>query len=125
MPWAVKLSCERFPPDRYVDFAGPLCFSARHPTQLYEMLLEGFVLFAVLWLLAQKPRPVMTISAWFLVVYGLGRSAVEFIRLPDAHIGYLFNTDWLTRGIVLSLPMIIVGLVLLVLARRNTHAPIS
>ncbi len=48
VPWAMKLSCERFPPDRYIDFAGPLCLSPRHPTQLYEMLLEGFLLFCYL-----------------------------------------------------------------------------
>ena len=125
VPWAMKLSCELFPPDRYVDFAGPLCFSPRHPTQLYQMLLEGLVLFAVLWLLSSKPRPVMTISGVFLLGYGLARCAVEFIRLPDAHIGYIMNTDWLTRGIVLSVPMIIVGLFLLILAKRNQNAAIS
>jgi len=119
LPWAMKLSCEQFPPDRYVDFAGPLCFAARHPTQLYEMLLEGFLLFILLWLISARQRPVMTVSGWFLLLYGLARCAVETIRLPDAHIGYLMNTDWLTRGIVLSLPMIIVGLVLLVLAKRR------
>ena len=89
------------------------------------MLLEGIVLFVVLWLLSSKPRPVMTVSGWFLLGYGLGRSAVEFVRLPDAHIGYLLNTDWLTRGIVLSVPMIIVGLFLLILAKRNKNAAIS
>jgi len=125
VPWAMKLSCEQFPPDRYIDFAGPLCFSPRHPTQLYEMLLEGLVLFAVLWLLSAKPRPLMTITGCFLLLYGLARSAVEFIRLPDAHVGYLLNSDWLTRGIVLSVPMIIVGLILLILAKRNHNAAIS
>ncbi len=125
LPWAIKLSCERFPPAVYTDYAGPLCYSPRHPTQLYEMLLEGIVLFTVLWLLSNKPRPVMAISGWFLLGYGLARSAVEFIRLPDAHIGYLLNTDWLTRGIVLSVPMIIVGLYLLILANRNRNAAIS
>jgi len=126
LPWAMKLSCERFAPDRYVDFAGPLCFSARHPSQLYEMLFEGILLFAVLWFISARPRPVMTVSGWFLLLYGLARSGVELIRLPDAHIGYLMNTDWLTRGIVLSLPMIIVGVVLLVLAKRGAdNAAIS
>jgi len=119
LPWAMKLSCERFAPERYVDFAGPLCFSARHPSQLYEMLFEGVLLFAVLWLISARRRPVMTVSGWFLLLYGLARSGVELIRLPDAHIGYLMNTDWLTRGIVLSLPMIIVGVILLVLAKRS------
>ncbi len=121
----MKLSCEQFPPDRYVDFAGPLCFSARHPTQLYEMLFEGIILFIALWLLSAKPRPTMTITGFFLLLYGMARSAVEFIRLPDAHIGYLLNTDWLTRGIVLSVPMIIVGLILITLAKRNQNAAIS
>jgi len=125
VPWAVKLSCEQFPPSRYVDFAGPLCYSPRHPTQLYEMLLEGLLLFAALWLLSARPRPVMTVSGYFLLIYGLARSGVELIRLPDAHIGYLLGTDWLTRGIVLSLPMIIVGVILLIVARRKPNAAIS
>jgi len=126
VPWAMKLSCQQFPPERYIDFAGPLCLTARHPTQLYEMLFEGIFLFTALWLISARQRAVMTISGWFLLLYGLARSGVEMIRLPDAHIGYLMNTDWLTRGIVLSLPMIIVGLVLLVLAKRSAdNAAIS
>jgi len=126
LPWAIKLSCKQFPADRYVDFAGPLCYSARHPSQLYEMLLEGILLFIALWLISARPRPYMTVSGYFLLLYGLTRSAVEFIRLPDAHIGYLLNTEWLTRGIVLSLPMIIVGVILLVLAKRGAdNAAIS
>ena len=126
LPWAIKLSCEQFPAERYVDYAGPLCFSARHPTQLYEMLLEGVLLFVALWLISSRRRPTMIVSGWFLLLYGLARCAVEFIRLPDAHIGYLMGTDWLTRGIVLSLPMIIVGVILLVLAKRGAkHAAIS
>ena len=119
VPWGVKLSCEQFSPEYYVDYAGPLCFSPRHPTQLYEMLLEGLLLFAILWFLARKPRPMMLISGCFSLLYGIARCAVEFIRLPDAHIGYLMNTDWLTRGIVLSLPMIIVGVFLLLLVKRE------
>ena len=125
VPWAMKLSCERFPPQTFTDYAGPLCFSPRHPTQLYEMLFEGLLLFAVLWLLSARPRPLMTLSGAFLLLYGLARCGVELIRLPDAHIGYLLGTDWLTRGIVLSLPMIIVGLIFLLLARRDSNAAIS
>ncbi len=119
VPWAMKLSCDRFPPDRYIDFAGPLCFSPRHPTQLYEMLFEGLILFAVLWVLSAKPRPVMNVSGYFLLLYGIARTGVEFIRLPDAHIGYLMNTDWLTRGMVLSAPMIIVGFALIIYSQRE------
>ena len=119
VPWAMKLSCEQFPPERYIDFAGPLCFSPRHPTQLYEMLFEGLILFAVLWIISAKPRPVMSVSGYFLLLYGIARTGVEFIRLPDAHIGYLMNTDWLTRGIVLSVPMIIVGFAFIIYSRRD------
>jgi phosphatidylglycerol:prolipoprotein diacylglycerol transferase len=90
------------------------------------MLLEGFLLFLALWLISAKPRPVMTVSGYFLLLYGLARSSVEFIRLPDAHIGYLMNTEWLTRGIVLSVPMIIVGVILLIMAKRGgNNAAIS
>ncbi len=124
-PWAIKLSCEQFPADRFVDYAGPLCFSPRHPSQLYEMLLEGVFLFIVLWIISSKPRPVMMVSGFFLLLYGLARTGVEFIRLPDAHIGYLLQTDWLTRGIVLSVPMIIVGLVFIIYAHRNRHETVS
>ncbi len=126
VPWAMKLSCEQFPADRFIDFAGPLCYSARHPSQLYEMLLEGFLLFVVLWIISSKPKPVMTVSGYFLMLYGIARTSVEFIRLPDAHIGYLMQTDWLTKGIVLSVPMIVVGLIIIAYARKgDSHAPIS
>jgi phosphatidylglycerol:prolipoprotein diacylglycerol transferase len=126
VPWAMKLSCEQFPPDRFVDFAGPLCFSPRHPSQLYEMIFEGLLLFVLLWLISAKPRPVMAVSGYFLMFYGVARTGVEFIRLPDAHIGYLLNTDWLTRGIVLSVPMIIFGIGFIIFAhRKNRDAAIS
>ena len=124
--WAMKLSCEQFPPDRYVDFAGPLCFSPRHPSQLYEMIFEGLLLFVVLWVISARPKPVMVVSGYFLLLYGTARTGVEFIRLPDAHIGYLLNTDWLTRGIVLSVPMIIFGIGFIIFAyRNNRNAAIS
>ena len=126
LPWAMKLSCKQFPPDRYVDFAGPLCFSPRHPSQLYEMILEGLLLFVILWLISAKPRPIMTVSGYFLMLYGVARTGVEFIRLPDAHIGYLLNTNWLTMGIVLSVPMIIFGIGFIIFAhRKNRDAAIS
>ena len=126
VPWAIKLSCEQFPADRYIDFAGPLCFSPRHPSQLYEMLFEGVLLFILLWFISAKPKPVMTVSGYFLLLYGLARSSVELIRLPDAHIGYLLNTEWITRGLVLSVPMIIVGLAFIIYARRaGNNATVS
>jgi phosphatidylglycerol---prolipoprotein diacylglyceryl transferase len=87
----------------------------RHPSQLYEALLEGLVLFAVLWLYTSKPRPRLAPSGLFLVMYGAARSIVEFVRIPDEQIGYLAG-GWLTMGMVLSLPMILIGVALIVWA---------
>ncbi len=80
----------------------------RHATQLYEATLEGLILFIILWIYTSKKRPIGFPSAVFLIVYGLFRIFIEFFRLPDAHIGYLFG-DWLTLGQVLTLPMMIIG----------------
>ena len=121
VPWAMRVSCERFSElclDKLrlpagADFTPPL-----HPTQLYESLLEGVALFILLWLFSSRPRPMMAVSGLFLVGYGLFRFGVEFLRLPDAHIGYLaFN--WLTMGQLLTLPMLAGGVVLLFLAYRR------
>ena len=91
---------------------------ARHPSQLYEAFLEGLVLFVVLFLYARRPRPLMAVSGLFLLLYGVFRFAVEFVRLPDDGIYIAFG--WLTRGQLLSAPMIVLGIVFLVLAyRRN------
>ena len=106
LPWAMV-----FPDER----AGGI---PRHPSQLYEALLEGVLLFIILWCYSAKPRPTMAVSGLFLLGYGIFRSAIEFVREPDAHIGYL-ALGWVTMGHVLSLPMIIAGIVLLVLAYRN------
>ncbi len=94
---------------------------ARHASQLYEALLEGLVLFVIVWLFSARPRPTMAVSGLFLVGYGVFRSAVEFVRLPDAHIGYL-AFGWLTMGHVLTLPLLLLGLVLLGLAYRSGHS---
>jgi len=89
--------------------AGPL---PRHPSMLYEFFLEGVVLFIILWLYARKPRPLGAISGLFAIFYGVFRFLVEFVREPDAHIGYL-AFGWVTMGQVLSLPLILVGVFLL------------
>lgn len=94
--------------------AGP---EPRHPSMLYEALLEGAVLLAVLLLFARKPRPALAASGLFLLLYGIFRSLVELVRVPDAHIGYL-AWGWVTMGQVLSLPMIAVGAGMLVWAYR-------
>jgi len=89
----------------------------RHPTQLYEALLEGLLLFIILWFYSAKPRPKMAVSGLFLFAYGVFRFGVEFVREPDAHLGYL-AFDWVTMGQVLSFPMILVGIVMLVFAKK-------
>ena len=90
----------------------------RHPSQLYEAFLEGLCLFVILWWFSARPRPLMAASGLFLLGYGLFRFAVEFVREPDAHLGYP-GFGWLTMGQVLSFPMIVVGIVLFVLAYRR------
>lgn len=79
----------------------------RHPSQLYQALCEGLILFIVLWWFSSKPRPRMAVSAVFLTGYGLARFIVEFFREPDN--GQLF-IGWMSKGQFLSLPMILVGL---------------
>jgi phosphatidylglycerol:prolipoprotein diacylglycerol transferase len=90
----------------------------RHASQLYEAFFEGLCLFTIVWVFALKPRPRMAVTGLFLATYGLARFGVEFVRLPDAHIGYM-AWGWLTRGQVLSAPMIIGGILLIILAYRK------
>jgi phosphatidylglycerol:prolipoprotein diacylglycerol transferase len=90
----------------------------RHASQLYEALLEGLVLFAVLWWFTSRPRPQLAPSGLFLVLYGTFRFLIEFVRLPDADIGYL-AFGWLTMGQLLSLPMIVAGIAMLAWASRT------
>lgn len=91
---------------------------ARHPSQLYQALLEGLVLFIIIWWFSSKPRPRLAVSGLFAVCYGSFRFFVEFFRQPDDQLGFI-AFDWLTMGQLLSLPMIIAGLVFLVLAYTN------
>ncbi|MCC2596876.1 prolipoprotein diacylglyceryl transferase [Pusillimonas sp. MFBS29] len=93
---------------------------ARHPSQLYEMGLEGFVLFAVVWWFARKPRATGQVSALFLMGYGTFRFLVEFTREPDQYLGLL--TAGLSMGQLLSLPMILIGAIIFVVAgKKSTH----
>jgi phosphatidylglycerol---prolipoprotein diacylglyceryl transferase len=89
----------------------------RHASQLYQAALEGVALFVILWLFSARRPPRMAVSGMFALGYGVFRFAVEFVRLPDAHIGYL-AWGWLTMGQVLSLPMVLLGITLLWLAYR-------
>ncbi len=105
LPWAVVFSVGDVP---------------RHPSQLYEALLEGVVMFCVLWALSRRvpPRPQGTFLGTFLLLYGVFRFCIEFVRLPDAQLGYL-AFGWLTMGQVLSVPLVVIGAVELVLAARR------
>jgi len=96
--------------------AGPL---PRHPTQLYEAALEGVALFVIVWLYSRAPRRAGAVSGVFLVGYAVFRFAVEFVRLPDAQLGYL-AWGWLTMGQVLCVPMALFGAWLI--ARRSGAA---
>jgi phosphatidylglycerol:prolipoprotein diacylglycerol transferase len=121
LPWGMRVSCEKLgaycrglPPGS--EWSPPL-----HVSQLYEAALEGLALFLILWIFSAKPRPPMAVSGMFLLFYGIFRFSVEFVRLPDAHIGYL-AFGWLTMGQVLSLPMILFGVLLVILAYRGARS---
>jgi phosphatidylglycerol:prolipoprotein diacylglycerol transferase len=86
-----------------------------HPSQLYEAALEGVVMFAILWWFTAKPRWRLAPAGLFLALYGLFRFAVEFVRVPDADIGYI-AFGWLTMGQILSLPVVAAGLAMLAFA---------
>ena len=99
VPWAVLFSTK---PD------GP-----RHPSQLYEAGLEGVILFIVVWCYSAKPRASGRVSGLFVGGYGVFRFFVEFFREPDAHLGPVL-LNWMSMGQLLSVPMILLGLVLLI-----------
>ena len=90
----------------------------RHPSQLYQAFTEGVVLFVLVWWFASRPRPRMAVSGLFVMGYGIARFITEFFRQPDADQGFIL-LGWMTKGQILSLPMIIGGLVLLIWAYKN------
>lgn len=87
---------------------------ARHPSQLYQAFLEGIVLFSIVFWFSRKPRPRAAVSSLFLIIYGMARFIVEFVREPDSHLKADLLFDWMTRGQLLSLPMIGLGLAIFV-----------
>ena len=95
----------------------------RHPTQLYEALLEGLLLFVVINLLVRYTRALKhpgLIAGVFGIGYAVTRTFVEFFRLPDIQVGYLYG-GWLTMGMVLSVPILIAGVALIVYALRPSR----
>ena len=133
LPWAMVFA-NAIEPDgwrserlRAAWEAGALDHLARHPSQLYQAAGEGLALFVLLWVYARRPRPVAAVAGLFLAGYGAFRLVAEFFREPDAHIGYLAG-DWLTMGMLLSLPMVVAGLAVKVIAysvaaRRAEEVP--
>jgi phosphatidylglycerol:prolipoprotein diacylglycerol transferase len=111
MPWGIIYSND------------PLSL-VRHPSQLYQAFFEGLVMFLILFLVAKKNPPKKLLSGMFLLLYGTFRSITENFRTPDSHIGFdLFDT--LTRGQLLSLPMIIFGIVLIYLSLKKNNESVS
>ncbi len=103
-----------------VVFGGAAGMMPRHPSQLYEAVLEGLVIFCVLFALSRRlpPRPRGTFVGAFLVLYGIFRFLIEFVREPDVQLGYLWG-GWLTMGQLLSAPLVVAGVALLVYAARR------
>jgi phosphatidylglycerol:prolipoprotein diacylglycerol transferase len=102
--------------------SGALDEFARHPSQIYQALLEGVALFAVVWLFSTRPRPVGAVGGMFLAGYAVFRFIAEFFREPDAHLGFI-AFEWLTMGQLLSLPMLIIGIGLILYAYRSDRKP--
>ena len=94
----------------------------RHPSQIYQFLMEGVLLFILLWLYARKPRQMGQVSGAFLTGYGLFRFIAEYFREPDAHLGLL--ALGMSMGQWLCIPMIVAGVLMWVWAtRRQPPAP--
>ena len=84
----------------------------RHPSMLYEALLEGLILFYILLMLSKFKQKQGVLTSSFLIIYSVFRSSIELVRVPDIQIGYLYS-NWLTMGMILSLPMFLAGITLL------------
>lgn len=100
-----------------VVFGGAAGLVPRHPTQLYEAMLEGVLLFVVLYALSRRnpPLPRGSFTGVFLLLYGICRFLIEFVREPDIQLGYLAG-GWLTMGQVLSVPLVIAGVAMIIYA---------
>jgi phosphatidylglycerol:prolipoprotein diacylglycerol transferase len=95
----------------------------RHPSQAYQFLMEGLLLFILLWLYARKPRARAAVSAMFLIGYGFFRFVAEFFREPDAHLVWLQQSTGLSMGQWLCVPMILAGIALWVWAQKRAAVP--
>lgn len=105
-----------------VVFGGLAGDMPRHPSQLYEGVLEGLVIFIVLFSMSfrKPPFPRGSFIGVFLILYGIFRILIEFVREPDIQLGYL-AFGWVTMGQVLSLPLIVAGALIVIYAIRTKH----
>ncbi|SEH65716.1 Prolipoprotein diacylglyceryl transferase [Rhizobium tibeticum] len=119
VPWGMVFC------NQYIEKTNGYCPGddfVRHPSQLYEAGLEGIVLLLVLAVLIYGFRALKApgfVTGVFVCGYALSRIFVEFFREPDAQLGYLLGTNWLTMGMVLSTPMVLLGIWAMLLARRQ------
>ncbi|MDB5777314.1 MAG: prolipoprotein diacylglyceryl transferase [Herbaspirillum sp.] len=93
----------------------------RHPSPIYQALVDGVLLFIILWLYARHARPLMAVAGMFSLLYGCARFFTEYFRVPD------YNVSWagitISAGQMLSIPMIVLGIILLAVAYRRRTAP--
>ncbi len=107
LPWAMLWPDNRYPLEPVPTFLEGL----RHPSPLYQMTLDGLVVFVILWLFARKSRPRLAVGAMFTLLYGCARFTTEYFRVPDWETTVLGLP--ITSGQVLSLPMIVAALAML------------
>lgn len=121
VPWAVI-----FPKSAPVPESAPLAVQIanavpRHPSQLYAMVLEGFLVWGILmWIHAKHRKPGLT-GAWFCILYGIGRFVGEFWREPDRGQPVFFG--WMSKGQLYTIPFLLFGIALLVWVMRRPARP--
>ena len=96
----------------------------RHPSPIYQMLVDGILLFIILWIFARHSRPRMAVAGMFSLLYGCARFFTEYFRVPDYEVH--FGGITISAGQMLSVPMIVLGIILLALAyrlRQQAQAP--
>jgi phosphatidylglycerol:prolipoprotein diacylglycerol transferase len=119
LPWAMK-----WPAPGYVGNPAPMFLEGlRHPSPLYQMIVDGLIVFVILWLFARKSRPRLAVGALYTLLYGCARFFTEWFRVPDWETTVLGLP--ITSGQVLSLPMIVAALAMLVWAyKKDVRAPV-
>lgn len=112
LPWAMRWqnAAGQFLPDDL----------PRHPSPIYQALVDGVLLFIILWLYSRKPRPTMAVSGMFSLLYGCARFFTEYFREPDiSPLAVNYAGISISPGQMLSLPMVVLGIILLVIAYKS------